>query len=211
MLGHRAPEMTLVYAHLSDRAVVEESQRVLGPGAWPADRRRAPPGTLPTESVEWLKANFFKTELELGQCFRLPQEGPCECDLYLNCAKFVTTQEYAPGLRARWHREQELAADATERGWDASGSGMPAPRNASSNCWPNWASRSRLCRTTKSLDFDDLCRVVISTGRRSPRRGRELESQGMMLWLNSISNSVITASSPDTRSVAVHESRVTSE
>ena len=49
---------------------------------------------------------------------RLPQEGPCECDLYLNCAKFVTTREYAPRLRARWRREQELAADAAARGWE---------------------------------------------------------------------------------------------
>jgi integrase len=120
MLGHTSTEMTLVYAHISDRAVVEDYQRVLGPGAILAgpiaEELRA--GTLPAESVEWLKANFFKTELELGHCLRLPQEGPCECDLYLNCAKFVTTREYAPRLRARWHREQELAADAVARGWE---------------------------------------------------------------------------------------------
>jgi integrase len=120
MLGHTSTEMTLVYAHISDRAVVEDYQRVLGPGAVLAGPIAAElrAGTLPTESVEWLKANFFKTELELGHCLRLPQEGPCECDLYLNCAKFVTTREYAPRLRARWHREQELAADAAERGWE---------------------------------------------------------------------------------------------
>src|SRR5262249_57640908 len=86
MLGHTSTEMTLDYAHVSDRAVVEDYQRVLGPGAVlagpiAADLRS---GTLPPESVEWLKANFFKTELELGHCLRLPQEGPCECDLYLN-------------------------------------------------------------------------------------------------------------------------------
>jgi hypothetical protein len=57
-------------------------------------------GVLPDEAVHWLKANFFKTELELGHCLRLPAEGPCECDLYLTCAKFVTTGEYAPRLRA---------------------------------------------------------------------------------------------------------------
>jgi hypothetical protein len=118
MLGHTSTEMTLVYIHLSDRAVVEDYRRVLGPGAVlagpiAADLRA---GTLPAESVEWLKANFFKTEL--GHCLRLPQEGPCECDLYLNCAKFVITREYAPRLRARWRREQELAADAVARGWE---------------------------------------------------------------------------------------------
>ena len=73
---------------------------------------------MPEESVEWLKTNFFKTELELGHCLRLPQEGPCECDLYLSCAKFVTTREYAPRLRARRLRELELAGDAASRGWE---------------------------------------------------------------------------------------------
>jgi hypothetical protein len=120
MLGHTSTEMTLVYPHISDRAVVEDYQRVLGPGAVLAGPIAAElrAGTLPTESVAWLKANFFKTELELGHCLRLPQEGPCECDLYLNCAKFVTTREYAHRLRARWHRERELAADAGGRGWE---------------------------------------------------------------------------------------------
>jgi len=27
---------------------------------------------------------------------RLSQESPCECDLYLTCAEFVTTPHYAP-------------------------------------------------------------------------------------------------------------------
>ena len=67
--------------------------------------------------MHWLKTNFFKTELELGHCLRLPAEGPCECDLYLTCAKFVTTGEYAPRLRARLEVEQQLAQDADEHGW----------------------------------------------------------------------------------------------
>jgi hypothetical protein len=68
--------------------------------------------------VDWLKTNFFKTELELGHCLRLPQEGPCECDLYLTCAKFVTTSEYAPRLRTRRQREIELIEDAASHGWE---------------------------------------------------------------------------------------------
>lgn len=75
-------------------------------------------GTLAVEAVNWLKSNFLKTELELGRCLRLPAEGPCECDLYLSCAKFVTTPEYAPWLRARREVERTLAADAAERGWE---------------------------------------------------------------------------------------------
>ncbi|MGH2637917.1 MAG: hypothetical protein ACRDF4_01305 [Rhabdochlamydiaceae bacterium] len=74
-------------------------------------------GQLSPLAVDWLKENFFKTELELGHCLRLPQEGPCECDLYLNCAKFVTSSEYAPQLRRRRRREHQLVEDARERGW----------------------------------------------------------------------------------------------
>jgi len=119
MLGHTSTEMTMVYAHISDRALTEDYTKVLGPGAVVAGPIAAQlrSGTLPEASVEWLKANFFKTELELGRCLRLPQEGPCECDLYLSCAKFVTTREYAPRLRARYAREQELIADAQAEGW----------------------------------------------------------------------------------------------
>jgi hypothetical protein len=74
-------------------------------------------GVLADEAVDWLKSNFLKTELELGHCLRLPAEGPCECDLYLTCAKFVTTADYAPRLRARREVEQTLALDAADRGW----------------------------------------------------------------------------------------------
>lgn len=120
MLGHTSTEMTLVYAHISDKAVLEDYKKVLGPGAaiagLIAEELRS--GQLPRESVEWLKSNFLKTELELGHCLRLPQEGPCECELYLSCAKFVTTPEYAPRLRGRRLRELELVEDAASRGWD---------------------------------------------------------------------------------------------
>lgn len=69
------------------------------------------------DTLNWLKTNFFKTELELGHCLRAPAEGPCECDLYLRCSKFLTTSEYAPRLRSWLSREQQLAQDAVERGW----------------------------------------------------------------------------------------------
>src|SRR5260370_26437165 len=63
------------------------------------------------------RSNFFKTELELGHCLRLPQEGPRECDLYLTCAKFVTTRDYAPRMRDRRRRELQLIDDAASRWW----------------------------------------------------------------------------------------------
>jgi hypothetical protein len=93
---------------------------VLGPGANiagpSAEALRS--GSISSSAVDWLKTNFFKTELELGHCLRLPQEGPCECDLYLTCAKFVTTPAYAPRLRRRRRVELELAEDAVSRGWE---------------------------------------------------------------------------------------------
>ncbi|MDP9476992.1 MAG: site-specific integrase [Actinomycetota bacterium] len=120
ILGHQSAQMSLVYARISDRAVLEDYRKVLGPGAAIAGPLAATlrAGKLPDAEVEWLKANFFKTELELGRCLRLPQEGPCECDLYLACPKFVTTPEYAPRLRARREKEFTLIDDAISNGWE---------------------------------------------------------------------------------------------
>lgn len=119
MLGHTSTGMTLVYAHISDQALKADYAKVLGPGAVVAgglaDALRR--GSMSPLSVDWLKKNFFRTELELGHCLRLPEEGPCECDLYLSCAKFVTTPEYAPRLRERRTRELELIDDARSAGW----------------------------------------------------------------------------------------------
>ncbi len=119
VLGHDSARMALVYAQISDQEVLKEYQAVLGPGAViagpAASALRA--GGLSTEAVNWLKSNLLKTELELGRCLRLPQEGPCECDLYLTCAKFVTTPEYAPRLRRRRSIEHALIEDAIAHGW----------------------------------------------------------------------------------------------
>jgi integrase len=120
VLGHNSANMSMVYTHISDREVLKDYHAVLGPGvtiAGPyAEAVRA--GELPKSAIDWLKSNFFKTELELGHCLRLPQEGPCECDLYLSCAKFVTTPEYAPRLRRRRKQELTLIHDAAAHGWD---------------------------------------------------------------------------------------------
>lgn len=120
VLGHRSPGMSVVYARISDEAVKEDYEKVLGPGATIAgpiaETLRA--GELSDSAVDWLKTNFYKTELELGHCLRLPQEGPCECDLYLACPKFVTTAEYVPRLRARRKKEFALVEDAISNGWE---------------------------------------------------------------------------------------------
>jgi site-specific recombinase XerD len=119
ILGHSSASMSMIYAQISDREVLRDYQSVLSPGAIIAGpcAEELRNGQMPQSSIDWLKTNFFKTELELGHCLRLPQEGPCECDLYLNCAKFVTTPEYAPRLRRRRKQELDLIEDARQRGW----------------------------------------------------------------------------------------------
>jgi len=119
ILGHLSAGMSMTYSHICDPVVLADYRAVLQPGApiaGPlADTLRR--GQLDQNALDWLKTNFFKTELELGRCLRLPQEGPCECDLYLTCPKFVTTPQYIPRLEERLRTEEQLIADATERGW----------------------------------------------------------------------------------------------
>lgn len=120
VLGHRSAGMSMTYTSLSDPVVLADYQAVLAPGAVLAGPQAEAirNGDLTVEAVNWLSTNFFKTELELGRCLRLPQEGPCECDLYLTCSKFVTTPDYTPRLRIRLHTEEQLICDAEARGWD---------------------------------------------------------------------------------------------
>jgi hypothetical protein len=84
VLGHESPSMSIVYATISDKEVLKDYQMVLAPGAVLAgpSTEAIRGGILSQHAVEWLKTNFFKTELELGRCLRLPEEGPCECDLF---------------------------------------------------------------------------------------------------------------------------------
>ena len=106
-------------ANISDPVVLADYQSVVQPGAVITGplADTLPAGQLGQGASDWLKTNFYKTELELGHCLRLPQEGLCECDLYLTCAKFVTTPQYAPRLRERLCLERQLADDAEGRGW----------------------------------------------------------------------------------------------
>jgi integrase len=74
VLGHKSPHMSMIYARISDAEVLRDYQSVLEPGAMiagaGAEAIRA--GTLSVESIDWLRTNFLKTELELGHCLRLP-------------------------------------------------------------------------------------------------------------------------------------------
>ncbi len=119
LLGHESPGMSMVYARISDPEVLCDYQAVLGPGAVIAGpgAEAVRGGALGKGAVDWLRTNFLKTKLELGHCLRLPAEGPCECELFLTCSRFVTTPAYAPRLRERHKLEVALAEGAGERGW----------------------------------------------------------------------------------------------
>ena len=119
ILGHSNAQMSAYYSKVSDPVVKEQYEQIIAAGgrvAGPA-AEAVLTNRLDAETVYWLKTNYLKTELELGHCLRLPQEGPCECDLYLRCTKFFTTSDYIPRLRARLAVEQQLVQDAVERGW----------------------------------------------------------------------------------------------
>jgi len=119
ILGHKSASMSMIYSRISDPVVRRQYEEALASGnriAGPAAEALMN-GSLNDESVHWLQTNFLKTELELGHCLRLPAEGPCECELMLTCPKFLTTSEYAPRLKARLGREEELIADAEVQGW----------------------------------------------------------------------------------------------
>lgn len=119
ILGHESATMSMRYIDLTDEEVRQDYEVVLGPGATLAGpgAETVRSGQLAPDEVTWIANNLYKTELELGRCLRLPQEGPCECDLYLTCAKFITSPEYAPRLRRRRKIEQELIEDALAHGW----------------------------------------------------------------------------------------------
>lgn len=87
ILGHKSAGMSMTYANISDPVVLADYQSVLQPGAVIADplAETLRAGQLGQDALDWLKTNFYKTELELGHCLRPPQEGPCECDLCLTC------------------------------------------------------------------------------------------------------------------------------
>lgn len=119
ILGHKSAAMSMIYSRISDPEVRRQYEEALASGnriAGPAAEALMN-GSLDEESIYWLQTHFFKTELELGHCLRLPAEGPCECELMLACPKFLTTGEYAPRLRTRLEREEELVSDAEVRGW----------------------------------------------------------------------------------------------
>ena len=127
--------------------------------------------------INWLKTNFLKTELELGRRLRLPQEGPCECDLYRTCSKFVTTPAYADRLRHRVTIEDQLIAEAQERGREREVERHNVSAPASSTCSPNSTSPSSSASGPIGCDPVPRCDVSPRIGYRDRRHGASLTPQ----------------------------------
>ena len=115
ILGHKSAGMSMTYSNISDPVVLRL------PSSSPAHHRRTPAETL--RAGHWQDPRLAHGQLLQDRTGTRPlpapaQEGPCECDLYLTCAKFVTTPQYAPRLRDRLCLERQLADDAEDRGWE---------------------------------------------------------------------------------------------
>ena len=133
--------MLIIYSTLSDPTVKRQYQDALDRHLGPDVALAAPAADalyqhrLDPEEVSWLQTNFLETELELGHRLRTPAEGRCECDLVLTCLRFLTPANTHPRLGARLDREDQLIADAYQRGWQRESSDTKPPNDA-------WSSSS---------------------------------------------------------------------
>jgi hypothetical protein len=81
VLGHRTPNMSIIYSTLSDPTVKQQYQDALGRHLGPDVTLAGPAAQalrehrLDPEAVSWLQTNFLKTELELGHCLRTRPKG----------------------------------------------------------------------------------------------------------------------------------------
>ena len=65
--------------------------------------------------IEYQNGRLLSPYFNAG--LRLPAEGPCECDLFFTCSRFVTTPAHARRLRERHQLKLTLVEDARSRDW----------------------------------------------------------------------------------------------
>lgn len=118
ILGHQSADMTLIYAKLSDDSIRADYVKALEAGALagPAAKHILA-NELSEHERDLLDHHYYRTELGLGNCIRLPEEGPCECELYLTCVKFFATPAHAARLRGKFESGTRLVREALANGW----------------------------------------------------------------------------------------------
>ncbi|WP_432742729.1 tyrosine-type recombinase/integrase [Streptomyces sp. JH002] len=75
ILGHRNAQMSATYSHISDPVLKEQYEKVIAAGgriAGPAAEELLT-SRIGEDTLNRLKTNLFKTELELGHCLRAPR------------------------------------------------------------------------------------------------------------------------------------------
>lgn len=122
-LGHESPEMTMVYAHIHDKTLKEDFEKVIknrifGQYAVNDYTDEAFKNEVESE-MEWFKHNLYKNALPNGYCLHHPKQGGCpHANVCLTCPKFTTSSAFTPVLRQQLEMTERLVEDAKNRGWD---------------------------------------------------------------------------------------------
>lgn len=119
-LGHESPEMTMVYAHIHDKTLKEDFEKVIKNKLFDYSDTIDDAKTSKLESeMDWFKHNLYKNALPNGYCLRHPKQGSCpHANVCLTCPKFTTSKSFYPVLKQQFETTEILVNDARERGWD---------------------------------------------------------------------------------------------
>ncbi len=124
-LGHESPEMSMVYAHIHDKTLKEDFEkvirkRILTLGYYTGNDICDSSTKSKMESeMEWFKHNLYKNALPNGYCLHHPKQGGCpHANACLTCPKFTTSEAFVPVLSQQLEMTEMLIEDARSRGWD---------------------------------------------------------------------------------------------
>ncbi len=121
-LGHKSPEMTMVYAHIHDSTLKADFEKLIKNKLYGNYTSCNEPTAIDNDvntDMEWFKHNLYKNALPNGYCLHHPKQGNCpHANICLTCPKFVTTKEHIPVLSEQLSMVKILIADANNRGWD---------------------------------------------------------------------------------------------
>ena len=122
-LGHESPEMTMVYAHIHDKTLKKDFEKVIKNrifGQYAVNDNTDATSINEVESeMEWFKHNLYKNALPNGYCLHHPKQGGCPyANVCLTCPKFTTSSAFAPVLKQQLELTEKLVEDAKNRGWD---------------------------------------------------------------------------------------------